>query len=482
LLTVIVALTVPLAVNLRERAKTDLIGEAKITAQALAAVVGAEALAPSQRDQLTRRAERYQTEIDGRVLIMDQEGIVLADANPLPDPPTSAVGQNYNTPERPEIGRALVDGQPDAQIRRSERLDKDILVAAAPIIDDDAQGGPPVISGAVRITFDVQAVTNAVRNVTIGIVVIGFGGLLAGMLIAFGLAGSLARPLTKLAATAKRLGSGDLSARAGDIKGPKEVEDLASSFDEMADRVERTFDSQRSFVANASHQLRTPLTGMKLRIERARDDTTDPDIRRQLESADHEVDRMAGTIDRMLDMALEIEQGVSTTVDLRRAATEAVARWQDRGGDQAPAVVLSVSGDEGPTTAHANPTDIDQIIDNLIDNAVSYAPGSIEIRAERRNGRACLAVRDHGPGIPEEEQTKVTERFYRGKDSPAGGSGLGLAIARDLTEKWGGTLVIDEADGGGTRIEVQLRPAPGTTEVKPSGNGELPARSPVDDQ
>ena len=144
------------------------------------------------------------------------------------------------------------------------------MVAAAPIIDDASPGSSQTtIAGAVRITFEVQTVTDTVRNITLGIIVIGIGGLLAGMLIAFGLAGSLARPLTRLAATAKRLGDGDLTARAGDIKGPREVEDLATSFDEMADRVERTFEAQRSFVANASHQLRTPLTGMKLRIERA---------------------------------------------------------------------------------------------------------------------------------------------------------------------------------------------------------------------
>jgi two-component system, OmpR family, sensor kinase len=456
LIAVIVALAVPLAVNLGERARTEQIGQAEVTAQALSAVIGAEALAPGDRGQLQRRAERYSEQIGGRVLVMDSQGEVLADANPFPEPP-SAVGENYDTPSRPEIQIALQQGRTDAQIRRSDSLGTDILVAAAPIIDDTVEGGPTGIAGATRITLDVQEVSEAVRNVTIGIVVIGLGGLLAGLLIAFGLAGSLARPLRELAATAKRLGDGDLGARAGDIKGPKEVEDLAATFDEMADRVERTFDAQRSFVANASHQLRTPLTGMKLRIERATDEAADPDQRRQLEAADIELDRMAATVDRMLEMARDIEEGAPTDVDLAREADLAVLRWADRAVIAESTVSATTTGE---VRAHANPKDVEQILDNLIDNALLYAPGSVVVQTGTRGARAFLAVADRGPGIAPEERANVTERFARGKGAPAGGSGLGLAIARDLAEKWGGALAVAEGDGGGTRVEISFSEAP----------------------
>jgi signal transduction histidine kinase len=107
--------------------------------------------------------------------------------------------------------------------------------------------------------------------------------------------------------------------------------------------------------------------------------------------------------------------------------------------------------------AQAHPADVDQIIDNLIDNALTYAPGAIEINTGEANGRAFLAIRDHGPGIPGPELAHVTERFYRGRASPRGGTGLGLAIARDLAEKWGGTLSVECPADGGTRVEVELR-------------------------
>jgi len=454
LVTVIVALTVPLAVNLRERAESDLLGQAKITAQALASSFDESALAPSGREQLSRQAERYSEQISGRVLVMDESGEVLADANPFPEPPNSSVGEDYSTIERPEVQTALVDGLPEALVRTSEELDVDLLLASAPIVDDPS--GRPTIVGAVRITLDVQRVSDSVQRVTIGIIVIGLAGLLAGMLVALVLAGSLARPLSRLAAAARSLGGGDLSTRTGTIKGPEEVQELAASFDEMALRVERTFHAQRSFVANASHQLRTPLTGMKLRIERAAGEATDPDLRAQLEAADREVDRMAATVDRLLAVAREVEEGAPTEADAGEAARAAAKRWAESATERG-SVITTDPLLRAPVLA--NPTDLDQIIDNLLDNATTYAPGAIEIHVDAQPQRTVLAVRDHGAGIAPDERAAVTQRFARGSAAPHGGSGLGLAIARDLAQRWGGELdVVGPADGG-TLVEVRLRTA-----------------------
>jgi signal transduction histidine kinase len=454
LITVIVALTVPLAVNQRERAESDLLGQAKVTAQAIAASFDEASLAPASRDRLARQAERDAQEIDGRVLVMDETGEVLADANPFPEPSSSAVGEDYATPQRPEVLTALADGEPDALVRSSEELDVDLLLASAPIVDDPR--GRPVIVGAVRITLDVQRVTDSVRRATLGIVVIGLAGLAAGMLVALVLAGSLARPLARLAAAARSLGRGDLSTRVGELRGPDEVRDVAGSFDEMADRVERTFRAQRSFVANASHQLRTPLTGMKLRIERAVDDASDPALKAQLEAADQDVDRMAATVDRMLEMAHQVEEGAPTEADAGEAARAGVARWAERAAERGAAVTADV---DGAAPVQANPTDLDQIVDNLLDNATAYAPGPIEVSVAAEPRHAVLAVRDHGPGIAPEEREMVTERFARGRSAPTGGSGLGLAIARDLAERWGGSLRVLGPPDGGTLVEVRLRSA-----------------------
>ena len=108
------------------------------------------------------------------------------------------------------------------------------------------------------------------------------------------------------------------------------------------------------------------------------------------------------------------------------------------------------------TLAPPNPP-TDQVLDNLIENAIRYAPGRIGIGSGRHEGRAALWVRDHGPGIPPSERERVTERFYRGAGAPEGGSGLGLAIVRELAEGGGGAVEVRGADGGGTVVEVRFR-------------------------
>lgn len=380
----------------------------------------------------------------GRVLVVDDQGFLVADSDGSVAPKTL-----YATSGRPEIRRAI-EGAPFSQIRDSIDLGHDIMATAVPIQDEER------LLGAVRITRSVQQVNDNIRNITIGLGAIGLAALAAGMLLAFGLAGSLSRPLTRLAGAAKRLGHGDLSARAGDIGGAREVEELGQSFDEMADRLERSVQAQREFVANASHQLRTPLTAMKLRLEGAIAEVNDAAVRQRLEAADLEVNRLSGIVDRLLMMAREIEEGTSTQVDLSQAVDRAVLRWNERVGQRDSTIVAQT--DVG--TARVDPTDLDQILDNLLDNAISYAPGEVTVESGDSNGQVFVAVRDRGPGIAPEELARVTERFYRGRGVPSGGSGLGLAIARQLVEKWGGSLSVESAHGEGTRVEVRLDAAP----------------------
>jgi two-component system, OmpR family, sensor kinase len=409
-----------------------------IQAQGIAAQIGVENIADAARlEQIVTQAA---AQVGGRVIAVDDRGILVADSEG-----PGSLGTSYATSGRPEIGHALA-GAPFSEIRDSIDLGHDIMATAVPIQDEQR------LVGAVRITRSVQQANDNVRNVTLGLAAIGIAALVAGMLLAFGLAGSLSRPLTRLAAAARRLGEGDLSARAGDVSGASEVEELGQSFDEMADRLERSAQAQREFVANASHQLRTPLTAMKLRLEGAIADAPDEELRGRLEAADREVDRLSGIVDRLLVMAREIEEGISASVDLREAVDRAVIRWNERAGQRDSIVVAQ--GDGG--SARVDPTDLDQILDNLLDNATEYAPGEVTIESGGSNGRVFVAVRDRGPGIAPQDLARVTERFYRGRGVPSGGSGLGLAIARQLVEKWGGTLDVQSEHGEGTRVEVRL--------------------------
>ena len=440
LLVVIVALTVPLGIVLRDRARSELEAVALTNAQTIAALLDGERLdAGRPRDRLTRDIDRYARDVGGRVVVLDPRGIVVADSL------GEDLGQDFATVGRPEVGQAL-GSVASAGVRNSQDEGGDIVVAAAPVID----GG--TLIGVVRSSRDVSQVQRNVTRATLAIIVVAAAGLAAGLVLAFVLAGSLARPLSRLAAVAKQLGRGDLSSRAGALEGGDEIHQLAASFDEMADRLERTVQAQREFVANASHQLRTPLTGMKLRLGAAIADARDPAIESQLRAADREVDRLAGIVERLLVMAREIEEGHETHVDVADATDRAVERWRERASNAG--ATLTTEGEA--VVALVNPDDLDQVLDVIVDNAIAYAPGPIELRTERNGSNALVTLRDHGAGIPADELPRVTERFYRGRGSAAGESGLGLAIAKELAEKWGGTIGVSSA-GDGTVVEVRLR-------------------------
>jgi signal transduction histidine kinase len=450
LITVIVALTVPLAVTLRDRSRIESESQALSSAQTFASSLDANDLGrPASDPRLHDAVAEFASQIpQGRVVVLDANGTVVADSL------GEDMDKNYANGLRPEVESALGDPPtPLVETRHSDEIGADLLAAAAPILDN------AVLVGAVRVTQDISQVTSAVNRVTIGVIIVGATGLIAGLVIAFALAGSLARPLSRLAATARRLGSGDLSARAGDVRGAREIDDLGHSFDEMADRLERTVHAQREFVANASHQLRTPLTGMKLRLESAAAASDDPEVTRQMRAADTEVDRLAETVNRLLLLARDAEAGTLTSApptDLRAAAARACERWRE----QAERVRASVQTTGEEATAAIDPTDLDQIIDNLLDNALAYAPGAVDIETGLETSRTFLAVRDRGAGIPADERARVTERFYRGRGAPTGGSGLGLAIVRDLAERWGGSVAIEAPDDGGTRVVVTLPARP----------------------
>ncbi len=442
----------PLAINLQRRARADVEAQAKISALQIAQAIGAERVAkainstrPLGRTTLQRWVAapgRFSQTEDGRVIVVDARGVLIADSIGADN-----LGQVYATPGRFELQEVLATQQPYATTRHSASLSQDILVAAAPIVDER------LFYGAVRITEGMAGVQEQVQRSILGLVVIGFAGLLAGLIIAFVLAESFSGGLRRLADAARRLGQGDLGARAETEAGAREVAQLARTFDDMAERLAQTVRAQREFVANASHQLRTPLTGMKLRLESAAEQATTDALRHDLEAAEKEVDRLAGIVERLLVMARRVEEGGPAEVDVGDAAHRAADRWGERARQQGSS--LTVLGPGGQALGQTD--DLDQILDNLLDNAISYAPGSITLETGREDGRVLVAVQDRGPGIAAEDRNRVTERFYRGRGAPPGGSGLGLAIVRELAEKWGGTVTVLAPDGGGTRVEVRLR-------------------------
>jgi two-component system, OmpR family, sensor kinase len=267
-------------------------------------------------------------------------------------------------------------------------------------------------------------------------------GLAAGALIARQIAG----PLRRLDEAAARIGRGDLSVRAR-VEGSAEQRSLAETFNRMTERLERLVEGQREFVADASHQLRTPLSGLRLRLEEARAVAREPAAREEIDAGLAEVDRLAAMVGELLllSQAGEVD-APAEQVDLADAARRAASRWDGRG-------VSALAGAPVPPVRCA-PADLDRALDALVENGLHYGGGEVTLVA--RPG--AIDVLDDGPGLEPEELERVFERFHRGRAGRASapGTGLGLPIARELMRRWDGDVRLANREGGGTAATVSL--------------------------
>ncbi len=431
----VVALAVPLALNVERRARSDfearLGDQAQVIAASLSDAVGRE----DAREALAPIVREYGRELGGRVIVTDGSGTLLADSTRTPAP-----AEQYAS--RPEVARAL-GGERVRLERNSEELGGRFLFLAVPVLDGDE------IAGVVRVSQATEEIDERVRRSWVAFAGVGLLILLVGSIVAWALGSSLAGPLRGLAASAGRLGSGDLTARAP-VEGAPEVREVGVALNRMAADLDALLESQRDFVANASHQLRTPLTGLRLRLEAL---MTEPGARAEAEAALREVDRLGRLIDDLLRLArASLHEPTGRPVDLAEQVLEAGERWALRAEEAGHRLDVRADG----ATALAEPADVASALDNLIENALTYTPGGTRVLVESlaRDGTAAVAVEDDGPGIPSEEVPRVVERFYRGHGSQAPGTGLGLAIVKEIAERWGGEL--DVAGEGGTRVVVRF--------------------------
>ncbi len=438
LLLAIVALGVPLAINLRARVNAEVRTQAQAQAD-LVAATAADLLDPGRRRALLTLARTAATTVRGRILIVDRNGAVLADSATPPQ-----VGVSYES--RPELEAALSGRQIQVE-RSSHTLGRQILATAVPIIHD----GRP--DGAVRVTQSVAALHAATSRSLLTLGLIAFIVLALGLLAGAVIAAQVGRPLRRLEEVARRVAHGDLGARAT-IEGSREQRSLARSFNEMTDRISRLLDAQRQFVADASHQLRTPLTGLRLRLEEARavgDGHAEP----ELTAGITEVDRLAHTIEELLLLSHAGErQTIGAPVDLGDLAVDALERW--RPGAAAAGLGLELRSDRDAGLAWAARPDLERALDTLLENALDYSPPGTTVTLVSGAGR--IEVCDRGPGFADDEREAVFERFRRGRAGRAGpaGNGLGLAISRELAREWGGDVTASNRPGGGAILTLTM--------------------------
>jgi signal transduction histidine kinase len=332
--------------------------------------------------------------------------------------------------------------------------DGDVLLAAVPVTHSED------VIGAVLVTSSRGAVIGDVVLVWAGMAGLAVAAVVMAWLVGRRQARRLAGPLEDLEHRARRLGDGDFSVRSG-RGGIEEIDSVGAALDATAARLDDMLARERAFSADASHQLRTPLAGLRLRLEAALE-RTDVDPRPAIAASLVDADRLEATIEELLTLAHAGQGGQAGPVDVRALLGELAPEWGARlalhGRD------LEVHLDPGTPEAGASSAAIRQVLAVLLDNAITHGGGTVTVAVRETPGAVAIDVRDEGPGVPAADDDLFARRADR-RD----GHGIGLALARRLAES---------AQG---RLELQRPSPPVFTLLLPQARGTAVGQEVVSD-
>ncbi|HMI73509.1 MAG TPA: sensor histidine kinase [Steroidobacteraceae bacterium] len=240
---------------------------------------------------------------------------------------------------------------------------------------------------------------------------------------------------------------------------PREIAPVVVTLNRLFTMLRSSVQSQQQFIANTAHQLRTPITGMQAQLDILIGEPAAQPISGRLRTLQESVRQLAHSSNQLLSLARADPAANMATknhsVVLSAIVGEVVAKFFDR----ALQSNIDLGADVQPVSIVADPSLLDDLLSNLVDNALKYTPagGSITVSAGVTNGSPYLAVEDNGPGIPETERQRVRQRFYRLPNSPGHGSGLGLAIVDEIAQLYGASMSIEPgASGRGTKVLLQF--------------------------
>jgi signal transduction histidine kinase len=416
-LVVLVALEVPLGVLNAHNQRQDLRSKVERDAAAVGAL-SEDAIEHGRVNdaRLHVVVSRYAEATDGSLVIRDRSGRVIADS--------ARAGDGEHESEN-------VTG----------------LSATTPIVSNGR------VLGTVQITYPTASTNRHIYRYWVALAILAALVLGAAAVVGLLLSRSLVRPLRRVEEAAERIGEGQLDARAPERNGPEEVRRLARTVNETAAKLEDMVTSQQAFVTDASHQLRTPLTALRLRLENLERDVV-PEGRESLAAAVAEAERLTRLVSELLALARTQEDvEPAGPLDLAALAEVRADAWSALADERE----VSIETGGGGVLARAAAGRVEQVLDNLLANALEVSPrgSSIRVTTSRRNGWAELHVVDEGPGLAEEERSRAFDRFWRAGTGE--GSGLGLAIARRLVAVDEGEVELLPAHTGGVDAVVRLR-------------------------
>ncbi|ONI83580.1 two-component sensor histidine kinase [Saccharothrix sp. ALI-22-I] len=439
-LVAIAAFTVPVAFTLTDQLYTDEENSARREAK-VAALLLASDHAPS-RQALARLVDAYQDQTLGRLDVLTAERTAV-DPMPLP----VAV-------DDPAFTDAL-NGQEYLEWRHADALQAEGLVLAVP-----AKAPDGTVVGAIRISYPSAPVINRLWQIWGFRAALAVTVLIVAAVVGVLLARRLTRPLRELNSMAGRLRDGDLTARVAET-GPPETRTLAGTLNTATETIGTLVGSQRAFIGDASHQLRTPLTALRLSLDNIADGVEDPFVREDVDHATAEVVRMSRLVNGLLALA-RAESTVATPEPMR--IVDVVADRFDtwRAAADEHGIRLRHDAADPDLRALAGHGHLEQVLDNVLSNALGVSPdnATITVVSRRKADKAVIDVIDQGPGLPAADRQRAFDRFWRGPGlTGRSGSGLGLSIVKQLVTDDGGTVSLHEPETGGLCVRIVLRAA-----------------------
>lgn len=362
-------------------------------------------------------------------------------------------------PQQLELAE-IREGRIGIDIRWDERSREKRLIVEVPVFGGGVKKA--VLQGIVRLSVSMVPVQAEVRSTWLNLLGAGTVILTITILASLRLARWISTPLRTLTLATEAVAAGDLDQTVPSV-GPEEMRRLAQSFNRMAERVKSLLERQRAFTANAAHELRSPLTGLRLRLEVLQKHAQEEPqlVRTYLPEMEREIAYLQRLVEHLLTLA-GLDEGQSlplTPIDLAPLCYEVAEAAGPLAREASLLINVEVPSHLPPVAANAEA--MRMVVRNLLDNAIRNTPagGGVTLEARGVNGTVVLIVTDTGHGIGAEHLPHIFERFYRvesGKTRPGRGAGLGLTLVKSLVEAFDGHASVDSQIGRGTRFTIVL--------------------------
>jgi signal transduction histidine kinase len=434
---VLVAAVVPLALKATAHDQQSYVYATEQTAHSVAAIAEEPITANTSNAALRKTLSDYARQGDG-VLVLDASSHAVIGRGDLP------VGWQRL------VAKAMAETEPSTQVTKTR------VIVAEPIWNDKLHSDNPI--GMVVLERPTSQLNDSTSGLWLYVGLLAATAMLAAAAIAITFARWVSRPLVTMDGAARRLADGDLAVRASTGSGPPELRRMAATFNMMAGRLETLVHGHRAMLADVSHQLRTPLAALRLRIDLLSADSG-PAAAAELAGAQGEIARLSRLVDGLLAAArAESVTEQRVVINVLPAAAERVAAWHpvaDSTGVKLLMEPADVADAPGEAMIAVGAGHLEQVLDNLLANAIEALNegGRVTVTVSATETGTQLVVADDGPGMSPDERARAFMRFFTASPN---GTGLGLAIVHRLVTSNGGTARLSETPGGGLTVTLEF--------------------------